>query len=174
MAFDPGSLETLLAAGLEDAENEPPGLVDVDMARTDRLSKLVLAIGAPIRKRDRGVLADLQVELQQARSLEEGLDALAAVVAVGRVPDAVVVDANANGPGFGLRFIRQIKRALRNELPRELAALCAAMTEVPFLIPPLGGDVEYAVFTTPSQWFLGRTDDVSFAKLLAHIRRMKR
>jgi hypothetical protein len=173
MAFDAESLRTLLEAPASEVDAKAPELVDIDMDRKEPLAQRVLVIGLPLKSRDRWVVSDLQASMTHVRTLEEGLRALEAAMEDAAIPDVVVVDANVDGAGVGLRFVRQMKRADCTHLTADLAVMLQTYENVPFVIPPLGADVEYAVFTDASSWFLGRTDEVNFGKLLMHIRRLR-
>ena len=71
----------------------------------------------------------------------------------------IVVSARVREDTDGVRFVRAFKaKAAIEGVAKHMRA---AYAKVPFLILPLEGDTEFAVFRTSSEWFLFDSDHVS-------------
>jgi hypothetical protein len=130
----------------------PPAAVSFDWQPS------VLVIGRQLALRDR-----VQIErtgiLERVPTLQLGLQRMAEAYW-----DVIVVSPGLREEADGLRFVRAFKVAskLIGE-PPELLELRGRYLRTPFLVQPLPGDTEFAVFQSASRWFLANTWAISLA-----------
>ena len=131
----------------------PPGRIAalaLDLAFDDR--GRILLVGGPLPADvQRGLPPRLAVE--QVSTLGDALERMDA-----QRYKLVVVSARVREETDGVRFVRAFKAKVA--IDGVAKHLRAAYARVPFLILPLEGDTEFAVFRTSSEWFLFNTDHV--------------
>ena len=71
--------------------------------------------------------------------------------------DVVVTAPDVREETDGLRFVRAFKCSASIVGSGKLTALRARYSRTPFLVRPLEGDTQFAVFESASRWFLGNT-----------------
>lgn len=81
--------------------------------------------------------------------------------------DAVVVAPAITDDADGVRFVHAFKsHATAIGGSSTLADLQAQYARVPFLLQPLKGDTQFALFVSAAKWFLGTTDEVPFGEAI--------
>jgi hypothetical protein len=74
--------------------------------------------------------------------------------------DVVVTWPHVEGDADGLRFVRAFKQVAAAPPANTDARLLEQYARVPFLILPLDGTTEFALFASAKRWFLGDTNEV--------------
>jgi hypothetical protein len=141
----------------------PPRRIAVALGLTPAGGGRVLVIGGPLRWVDRSELVRHGCRVDVVHTLE------AAVEAMDRERYRVVVtSAHVSGEADGLRFVRGLKHA-KSTAEVERARLVRLYAGVPFLVLPLEGNGEYAVFRTLESWYLGQTREVPIAQAVLRL-----
>lgn len=144
----------------------PPRRIAVGLGLTPTGGGRILVIGGPLRSVDRSELQRHGCRVDVVHTLVD------AVEAMNRERYRVVVtSAHVSGEADGLRFVRGLKHA-KPTLEAEHGRLVRLYAGVPFLVLPLEGKGEYAVFRTQESWYLGHTSEVPVAQAVLHLGRV--
>lgn len=122
-----------------------PIVLDLDMP----WKPAVLVVGAALPTFEAVALAERGCAVETAHSFAGGLQRMH--VAQWNI---VVVAPSVQTEGDGVRFVRSFKNATLQSLPPSIADLIPRYKTIPFVIMPVGGSTEYAVFRTSTQWEL--------------------
>jgi hypothetical protein len=72
--------------------------------------------------------------------------------------DVVVVAPTVQHEGDGVRFVRSFKRTDAALLPAAVANIVPLYQRVPFVISPIPGTGEYAIFETSTKWSIAEAE----------------
>lgn len=129
----------------------------------------VLVIGRNLPARDRAVIQQRGI-IECVPALEAGL----ARMAEARW-DVVVVAPDIRAETDGLRFVRAFKcSASIAGASQPLLELRDRYAKTPFLVRPLEGDSQFAIFESASRWFLGNTWAVPLGEAVLSCARRRR
>jgi hypothetical protein len=122
----------------------------------DHGKKRVLSVGRSLDPQTRAAITGAGCELFEVPSVSEALREM-----LTSLYDVVVVQASVMRKLDGLRFVRQLKNQESNSDFMNFRGLRHIYDSVPFLVPPLEGTSEYAVFEASDVWYLADTTEVS-------------
>jgi hypothetical protein len=131
--------------------------LDLAIPRDTRL----LVIGGPLPAIDFMELTRRSCAIVTVGSIAEGLERLHR-----EAWNAVAVSPTLRAEGDGVRFVRSLKRTTM--LPTELADLVPRYAQISFVLLPLSGTTEFAIFRTASDWHLGDTQRVPLSRAILH------
>lgn len=121
----------------------------------------VLVVGRDLTKRDRAIIERSGV-IEFAPTLQGGL------TRVGEARwDVVVVAPSIADESDGLRFVRACKcSSVLVGGSGQLEQLRERYGRTPFLVQPLEGDTQFAIFHSSLRWYLGNTSAVPLAEAI--------
>jgi hypothetical protein len=121
----------------------------------------VLLIGRDLLPRDRALIERTGV-LERVTTLAQGLARLGEARW-----DVVVVSPSFVDETDGLRFVRAFKGSTALiGASEQLRQLRERYQRTPFVVQPLAGDTQFAVFNSATRWFLGSTAAVPLAEAI--------
>ncbi len=147
--------------------SDPPGRVSLGFTRAPPGTRKVLLIGARLPEKDRAELRRRGCSLEVVPTFEAALERMEH-----EQYEVVVTAARVSGDADGLRFVRGFKHAASRDFEGAEAMLMTAYARVPFLVLPLEGTTEYALFQTLRRWYLGNAEStplfeaILFSKLV--------
>ena len=137
----------------------PPSAWTPQAVATFDWQPAILVVGRDLPRGDRARIEKTGV-IERVETLQRGLQ---------RMSDArwdvIVVAPELRDETDGLRFVRAFKvsQAIVGASD-QLAALRERYRRTPFLVQPLVGDTQFAIFESASRWFLGNTWAVPLAR----------
>ena len=117
----------------------------------------VLSVGSNLDRAVREKLVEGGCEVAAVATLADALSSMEL-----QFFDAVVVDPHVDGDGLGVKFVRAIKHGI-HEREHSLEFLVLRYARVPFVIRPVPGDTQYAVFFSGGEWYLSDSLETSLA-----------
>lgn len=153
------AVEELLAQA--EASLPPPRPPRATAALDAHWVPAVLSIGGALAEADQVVLEQRGCLIEVAPDLAAGLAALMA-----RRWDIVAVHPTIDADADGLRFVRALKCRPAEAFSVGLGAVVRKVAAVPFVILPLAGSTEAAVFRSATDWGLAEVGSGGVAKLL--------
>jgi hypothetical protein len=134
----------------EPALSPPTRIPPVLAALDPSWAPSILVIGGALPARDEHELRRRGCRIHPVGDLASGLDAMSSMRW-----DAVAVSAGVQSETDGLRFVRSFKCRDPAELPAAVGGLAVRYLKVPFIVLPLPGTTEFAVFRSGFDWRLG-------------------
>ena len=104
------------------------------------------------------------VRVLRMRDLDGAIQALQ-----GRPFEVVVLEPHLEGDGDGIRLVRAIKFADRQELNDVARQIARDHRKTPFVILPPAGTSEFAIFVTPDKWVLGDAETTSLPRTIIRL-----
>lgn len=147
---------------------EPPSFLSVVPGLDSAWKPDVLIIGDALSSWDTHELLARGCELQLTSTLAEGLRAM-----MDFQFDVVVVQPSVDAEGDGVRFVRAIKARASGDA-HSAVFLAQRYRDVPFVILPLTGDSEFAVFRSGTSWSLEHARKTSVADAILQSRHPER
>jgi hypothetical protein len=136
----------------------PPSVWTPQVAAAFDWQPSILVIGRDLPSKDRALIQRTGI-VDRVPSLQLGLQRMAEAQW-----DVIVVSPGLRDDSDGVRFVRAFKIARKVVgAPIELLELRRRYLRTPFLVQPLPGDCEFAVFQSASRWFLANTWSISLA-----------
>ena len=127
----------------------------------DRAAKRVLLVGRALDVTTRSAITGAGCELVEVGSVSEALREM-----LSSLFDVVVVQASVMRNLDGLRFVRQLKNQESKSDFLNFREMRYIYDSVPFLVPPLEGTSEYAVFEARDVWYLADTTEVPLGEAI--------
>ena len=142
---------------------DPPRRIALALALAPTRQPTVLCIGGPLPSATETMLLSHGCGIETVGTLADGLREMTK-----RRYDVVVVRPTHQVDGDGVRFVRSIKSGGPSKSQTPVAFVASAYRQVPFLILPMTGTTEYALFKNSKIWFLADTDEVPIARAILH------
>lgn len=139
----------------------PPRRIALSLALAPSWTPSVLSIGGSLPLRTQQALLLRGCEVTVAVDLVEGLRMMGG----GRF-DVVVVRPTVQVEGDGVRFVRSFKSGHRSSFQAPAVFVAKQYEKVAFLILPVDGTSEYAVFKNPKIWFLADAIEVPIERAI--------
>ncbi|MGV3621391.1 MAG: hypothetical protein ACO1OB_11275 [Archangium sp.] len=152
-----------------DFASAPPSRFHVDVAAAAPASRArVLCIGQRLTPRVTKALAMSGCELRTT-TLNDALECLHQ-----HAWRVILIAPTIDVEGDGVRFVRTFKSETRFiGVPAQLAALPSRYVDTPFVVLPLSGDTQFAVFTRPGRWSLGNLEHFDLREVVLTLLRTR-
>jgi CheY-like chemotaxis protein len=132
----------------------------------DGAARRVLSVGRPLDPTTRKALLGAGCELNEVPTVADALREM-----LTSLYDVVVVRASVMRNLDGLRFVRELKNRESAAGFIDLRGLRYIYDVVPFVVPPLEGTSEYAVFEARDLWYLADTTQVPLDEAILRVTR---
>lgn len=130
---------------------------------TEGLSILCVGAGLPVP--DAEALLASGCQLARVGTLVE------AIVAMGQSDyDLVAVSPSFDDEADGIQFVRVLKVGDVTQIDESIGGIASRYQQVPFVILPLEGSSEYAVYETSDEWYLGDASELPLARAILALR----
>lgn len=129
--------------------------------------KRVLSVGRPLDPPTRRALLEAGCELHAVPTVGDALREM-----LTSFFDVVVVRASVMRNLDGLRFVRELKNRESDAGFIDLRGLRYIYDAVPFVVPPLEGTSEYAVFEARDLWYLADTTVTPLDEAILRVSRL--